>query len=226
MVAGQVDGADPEAFKIVDGKLYLRWAKHDVKKWTDKGIAEMRKDIKKADVNWAKLLQLSEDGTKLVLTRNTTGKIILQIGQVDKSNHEFASTGFSYVTEFNCTAGIDCAAATFPMRLYRLSDYPKYADDSGVVRITINFTLDQDYKEVVLRLARAGAETTVVTVDRKRTYLVTNTMLGSNEGYVHGVYDLMLGSFKKGTQTIQLTVADDGIANGSFVWDAIALFAM
>ena len=55
MVAGQVAGVDPEAFKIVDGKLYLSWDKAGINKWTDKGIAEMRKDIKKADEMWAKI---------------------------------------------------------------------------------------------------------------------------------------------------------------------------
>ena len=65
---------------------------------------------------------------------------------------------------------------------------------SGVERITIIFTLDHDYNEVVLRLARTGAETAVVTVDGKRTHLVTNSMLGSNEGYVFGAYNLTLGA--------------------------------
>ena len=41
-----------------------------------------------------------------------------------------------------------------------MSGINEYADESGVVLLTINFTLDQDYKEVVLRLARAGVETT------------------------------------------------------------------
>lgn len=55
MVAGQVAGVDPEAFKIVDGKLYLNWSKAGMDKWSHKGIAEMRKDIKKADEVWAKI---------------------------------------------------------------------------------------------------------------------------------------------------------------------------
>ena len=52
-MTGQVAGVDPEAFKIVDGKLYLGWSKSGMDKWSNKGIAEMRKDIKTADENWA-----------------------------------------------------------------------------------------------------------------------------------------------------------------------------
>ena len=51
----------------------------------------------------------------------------------------------------------------------------------------INFRLEQTYNDVVLRLARGGDETTVVTIDGKRTYIVTNTMLGSGEGYRVGI---------------------------------------
>jgi hypothetical protein len=47
-----------------------------------------------------------------------------------------------------------------------------------------------------LRLARGGDETTVVKVDRKRTYLVTNTMLGSGENYHFGFSNLKLGALK------------------------------
>jgi hypothetical protein len=100
----------------------------------------------------------------------------------------------------------------------------RYAD-TEVKRITIIFTLDQDYSELVLRLVRGGRETTVVTVDAQQTYLVTNVMLGSDEDWVVGAYDLMLGALKKGTHTIQLTVADDGKGYGDFGWDALALFA-
>ena len=97
--------------------------------------------------------------------------------------------------------------------------------DSGVERITIIFRLDQAYNNVILRLARGGDETTVVTVDRKRTHLVTNTMLGSGEGYRVGVYNLTLGALKKGRHTIEMTVADDGKGNATYQWDALSLFA-
>ena len=60
-----------------------------------------------------------------------------------------------------------------------VQSYPD-TDDSGVVRI--NFTLDQEYKGVVFRLARAVDETTVGTVDGKRTHLLINSMAGSGDG--------------------------------------------
>ena len=156
-------------------------------------------------------------------TSRPVGKELFTIGQEDKSYVEFRSTGFRGEPEYTCRVEADYAAEAFPRRLYR-APIPSYADD-GVERITIIFTLDHDYNEVVLRLVRAGAETTVVTVDGKRTHLVTNSMLGSNEDYVVGAYNLTLGALNKGTHTIQLTVADDGKGNGQYSWDALALFA-
>ena len=107
-----------------------------------------------------------------------------------------------------------------------MSGINEYADESGVVRLNINFTLDQDYKEVVLRLARAGVETTEVTVDGKRTHHVTAKMLGSKEGGIYGVFDLMLGSLSKDNHTIQLALSEDKKSKGRIVWDALVLYAM
>jgi len=156
-------------------------------------------------------------------TSRPVGKELFTIGQEDKSYSEFRSTGFRGQPEYTCRVEADCATEAFPRRLYRAPIRPYVGD--GVERIAISFTLDHDYNEVVLRLARAGAETTVVTVDGKRTHLVTNSMLGSNEHWVVGVYDLTLGALNKGIHTIQLTVADDGKGNGQYSWDALALFA-
>jgi hypothetical protein len=51
MAAGKVAGVNPEAWKIIDGKLYLGWSKA--------GIDEFQKNaatnIEKADANWTKL---------------------------------------------------------------------------------------------------------------------------------------------------------------------------
>ena len=48
---GQVAGVDPEAFKIIDGKLYLNWNMDGRDKFAEKGD----EFIKKADENWVKL---------------------------------------------------------------------------------------------------------------------------------------------------------------------------
>ena len=61
--------------------------------------------------------------------------------------------------------------------------------------------------------------------ERERTHRVTDTMLGSTDGGVYGVYDLTLGALKKGTHTIQFTVGDDGKGNEGYSWDALTLFA-
>ena len=156
-------------------------------------------------------------------TSRPVGKELFTIGQEDKSYFEFRSTGFMRQPEYTCRVEADCEAEAFPRRLYR-APIPSYVGD-GVECIAISFTLGHDYNEVVLRLARAGAETAVVTIDGKRTHLVTNSMLGSNEGTIFGAFNLTLGALNKGTHTIQLTVADDGTGNGRHSWDALALFA-
>ena len=157
-------------------------------------------------------------------TTRPTGKVIFEIGQEDKRDWEFSRVGFEGHSEYTCLVGVDCSTEAFPQYLYR-APYAGHAH-SGVELITISFTLDQKYKKVVLRLARGGDETTVVVVDGKRKkHRVTNTMLGSGEGYSVGVNNLELGALKKGTHTIELTIADNGKGNAMHQWDALSLFA-
>ena len=157
-------------------------------------------------------------------TTRPTGKVIFEIGQEDKRDWEFSRVGFEGQSEYTCRVGVDCSTEAFPQRLSR-AGYTGY-EYSSVERITISFTLDQKYKKVVLRLARGGDETTVVVVDGKRKkHRVTNTMLGSGEGFRVGVYNLELGALKKGEHTIEITMADDGKGNANYQWDALSLFA-
>jgi len=51
MAAGKIAGVDPQAFKIVNGKLYLNWSKEISDKFSDNA----EKHIKKGDENWAKM---------------------------------------------------------------------------------------------------------------------------------------------------------------------------
>ena len=150
------------------------------------------------------------------------GEVIFEFGREDKSDFEFRRSGLRDITEYRCRVGVDCSTESFPQYLYQSNSELAY---SGVERIIISFKLDQTYNDVTLRLARGGDETTVVTVDRKRTYLVTNTMLGSGEGYRVGAYNLKLGALKKGRHRIELTVADDGKGNAQYQWDALSLIA-
>jgi hypothetical protein len=122
-------------------------------------------------------------------TKRPKGKVIFEIGKEDKSALEFRRSGFMEQTEYRCRVGVDCSTEAFPEYLNRAGYWGHL--DSGVERITIIFRLDQAYNNVILRLARGGDETTVVTVDRKRTHLVTNTMLGSGEGYRVGVLEMV-----------------------------------
>lgn len=50
-MTGKVAGVDPEAFKIIDGKLYLSWSKKGANKFAEAGV----KAINAADENWAKV---------------------------------------------------------------------------------------------------------------------------------------------------------------------------
>ena len=49
--AGRVAGVDPEAFKIIDGKLYLNWSK----KLADNFEKNAAENVRKASENWAKI---------------------------------------------------------------------------------------------------------------------------------------------------------------------------
>jgi hypothetical protein len=51
MAAGKVAGVNPEAWKIIDGRLYLGWNKSAMDKF-EKNAAT---NIEKADANWKKL---------------------------------------------------------------------------------------------------------------------------------------------------------------------------
>lgn len=51
MTAGKFASVDPEAWKIVDGKLYLGWSKATSDKWFQNAAA----NIKKGDEKWAEM---------------------------------------------------------------------------------------------------------------------------------------------------------------------------
>jgi hypothetical protein len=50
-MTGKVAGVNPEAFKIIDGKLYLNWSVDSA----DAFEANASENIQKADENWEKL---------------------------------------------------------------------------------------------------------------------------------------------------------------------------
>ncbi len=95
------------------------------------------------------------------------GVTIFTIGREDRLYSEFTARGFRDHREHTCRVGVDCSIETFPNVLCRdpISHYP----DEEVKRVTIMFTLEQDYGELQLRLVRGGTETTVVMVDGQQT---------------------------------------------------------
>ena len=48
---GKAAGVNPEAWKIIDGELFLHWDQ----KGGDKFAANVAAEVKKADQNWAQL---------------------------------------------------------------------------------------------------------------------------------------------------------------------------
>jgi len=145
--------------------------------------------------------------------------LILEIGQEDGSYVEFANKGFRDLDEFHCSTEQITSADTFPLGHFILG----VVTDRGVSRVVFDLIFDEAYDRVVLRLAREGSETTVVTVDEKTEYQVTAEMLGSRDGNHFGVYDLLVGPLEKGKHTIVLTVLDDGKSAGHYAWDALKL---
>jgi hypothetical protein len=55
MTVGKVASVDPEAWKIVDGKLYLGYNKALMAKWDGRPMAAVKDRIKQADAHWAEL---------------------------------------------------------------------------------------------------------------------------------------------------------------------------
>lgn len=146
---------------------------------------------------------------------------LFTIGKEDMSRMEFKGSGFAGIEVYDCdVANLD--VAKFPLRIYKSSARQKW-DDTGVARVMIRFRLAQDYSHAVLHLARWGAETDVVTVDKRRPIEVQALMIGSDED-VHGAGNIELGALKHGRHTIELSVAEDGAANsGRHSWDSISL---
>ncbi len=147
---------------------------------------------------------------------------IFTIGEEAHNYSDLANTGFRDVVEFTCHAGLDCEGTDFPAALY-LRNAELYSD--GVREVTIAFDLTRDYSEVILRLVRAGSETSAVTVDGETTHYVTNEMLGSAEGWIVGSFDLSLGAMDEGNHAIALAIREDGKGNEQLGWDALSMKA-
>jgi hypothetical protein len=149
--------------------------------------------------------------------------ILFSIGREDGLRIEYQQSGWQGIHEYECTIGVDCEKMrSFPSHLYAVSAADKW-DDSAVERVKITFNLNKEFEYVTLRLVRAGAETSVVSLDDRYEFEVSSDMLGTYEHSAFGSYELELGSLDEGIHHIELSVADDGKGNGRFGWDAIVL---
>lgn len=75
---------------------------------------------------------------------------------------------------------------------------PWFLGDEGIAtvcrpKIVIHFTLKRTRRDLVLRMARAGSETSIVKFDNRGSYRITAAMLRSNEGNIFGQYDVHFG---------------------------------
>jgi hypothetical protein len=155
------------------------------------------------------------------------GKVIFEIGKEDKSWNDLRGTGFKDKSEYICRVGVDCSEETFPNGMYLEHAFIAWTaqTDNQVKRIVFLFTLRRKHRNLVLRIAREGVETTAVSINGAESMLVTSEMLGSADDLRYGAYNLYIGEMKKGVHEIILTVADDGKGMGSYALDAISLIA-
>lgn len=156
------------------------------------------------------------------------GKVIFEIGKENKSWDDLQGSGFKGKSEYICLVGVDCSEESFPNGMYLEYAYGGWdgaLEDNQVKRIVFLFTLRRRQRQVVLRIARTGAETTAVSINGAEPILVTSEMLGSKDDVLYGAYNLYIGEMKKGEHEIMLTVADDGQGAGSFRLDAVSLIA-
>ena len=147
--------------------------------------------------------------------------IVFVIGKLDGNRVEFQREGWAGISEFECTAGVDCAAETFPMRLQAPS--AMHWDDLAVQTIRVNFWLGEPLLDAQLTFARAGNETSVVSLDDKIIGTFTHDMFGAGEGQRYGRLKIALGGLDAGHHYLDFAVAEDTTGNLRHSIDAILL---
>ncbi len=158
------------------------------------------------------------------MSQADTGTIIFQIGIINESHSDFPAYSFKGVDDYKCTVGVDCSDETFPPHIYN-QPARRFGDSLGVAFVTIFFELNKSHENMIFRIARAGSETTIVTLDDDKRFYVTSSMLGSDEQRQYGSYDLSLGYLDQGTHSIHLAVGENNYGNGMYWWDALILIS-
>lgn len=149
-----------------------------------------------------------------------------QIGSVDAMEAQFNQMGLQGVDEFIWVLGIDTNLATFPATLASPSRFGYWDRQGGAVeRLTIVFATDTTVRNVVIDVAKGGAETLLIDSDGK-TYTYTAKDIGSSEGLVPGVAELRLTDIMPGWHAFTLRLADDALGNGRSYIGAITVAAV
>ena len=145
----------------------------------------------------------------------TTGAI-WTIGAFDDSRAEFNHTDFDGVHEATYDVATD-TASDFPAFLY-ISGYSGSWQEEGVHKVTINFSLTMDYRDVTLKYKKAGGETDEVSLDGG----TPQTVSGPGEN-IFDTYELSLGNLSSGTHHIVIECVDKGTGEGAHTYDALEL---
>jgi hypothetical protein len=171
-----------------------------------------------AFLNSAALGGSAQSQQRSVISPDSDG-VVFAIGVEDKIRNDFKSFGWEGVETFGCTVGIDCVAGTFPLRLcapWARQDW----DRTAVARLEIDFNLGEDIPNAILRVARFGMETDLVSIDGGPA--ITATGIGEDQWSAN---EYRLGHLQAGPHKIVLSVSDERVGSGRHALDAIMLLS-
>lgn len=158
------------------------------------------------------------------LEPDATG-VIFAIGDIDNKYRDFKWSGWNGIHDYECIVGVDCETGKFPSVIYHMDFVPRFTDRDGVATARIRFYLANETENVILRLARAGAETLVVNWDNEANIDLPADLFDppSADGFVVGIYDLAIGTVPAGMHVIEFSMKAGPSHDGGFGWDAVIL---
>ena len=167
-------------------------------------------------------LEVASADDRLALSPDSNG-VVFSIGEANLDRNEFKGRSWTGVSVFECTAGVDCDADRFPMRLHTASTRDVF-DPSAVERVVISFDLAVEIDAVELIVGRWGIESSVVQLDDTTPVTITSEMAEPpfEEG-IWGRFVLPLGPLIAGPHVIELSVEDIRLGSRRHSLDSISL---